>query len=254
MRSISRAPRAAFSAFVAIAIALTVAGIASAAQFNLNITRIHLGASHPVETVVMTNNEDLPLAFEVHVKRWRMDADGQWQLTPDDGLVVHPLILQIAPGAEGRVRIGSLSPDTKSEVAYRVELQELPGHAEAVAGHIRMLAKISVPVFVQPANAKPAVGVSVNKVDAHGATLLFRNTGTGYAAPNGGKAIVRDAGGKVLKEANIEVPYLLAGAQAPVQVNLPAGACAHAAKVELQLLENQVLTADVPAGLAACAR
>jgi len=27
----------------------------------------------------MTNQEAEPLAFEVHVKRWRQDANGEWQ-------------------------------------------------------------------------------------------------------------------------------------------------------------------------------
>jgi len=255
MRSISRGPRAAFAALVAIGIALTVvAGIASAAQFNLNITRIHLGAQHPVETVVVTNTEDLPLALEVHVKRWSMDADGQWQLAPDDGLVVHPLILRIAPGAEGRVRIGSLSPDTATETAYRVELQELPERSEAQAGHIRMLATVSVPVFVQPAKAKPAMAMTVKALDTHGTTLLFHNNGTGYAPPAAAKLVIRDAAGKVLHKADITVPYVLAGAQAPVQVKLPAASCARAAKVEVSLMEDQVLATDVPAGVAACVR
>ena len=78
-------------------LALTcIAGLASASQFNVGTTRILLGADHPVETEVLTNQEARDVSFEVHVTRWKQLADGTWDLQPTDALLVHPLIVRMS--------------------------------------------------------------------------------------------------------------------------------------------------------------
>jgi fimbrial chaperone protein len=250
MRSFRTRSAAAFAALIL----LVLAGLASAAQFGLSTTRIHLDAAHPVETVTMTNQEAEPLAFEVHVKRWRQDANGEWQLVPDDGLVVHPLILRIDAGKDARLRVGSLSPSVSSEVAYRIELSEVPARAQQKAGTVRMLARISVPVFVQPPNAKAAVAITVDKLDAHSAHLVLRNTGSAYAAPGDATLRVRDAAHKVVHEGKVTTNYILAGAQWPLEAKLPAGACARAATLELQYDDTAPLVATIAPGARRCAQ
>lgn len=249
MRFVRTHGAAAFAALVLLA----SAGLASAAQFALSLTRIHLGASHPVETVTMRNPGATPLAFEVQVKRWTQGADGAWALVPDDGLVVHPLILRVAPGAEGRLRIGSLSPTVAKETAYRLELAELPDRARQKAGAVRMLARVSVPVFVQPAKATPTVALSVIGVDANGAHLVLRNTGTAYAAPGEATLRILDAAGKSLHESPVTTNYVLAGAQWPFDAKLSANACARAATIELRHDAAPPLVAKIDPGSRRCA-
>lgn len=242
------------TAFLALA-SLALAGLASAAQFSLSLTRIHLNASHSVETVAFTNQEDKPVAFEVQVKRWRQSSDGTWQLVPDDSLVVHPLILRVEPGATQRLRIGSLSPTVSEEQAFRIELNELPDRTQQQqqAQGIRMLARVSVPVFVQPADATPALAVAVDAFDAQDARLLLRNTGGRYVAPAEGTLRVLDAAGKVVQEAKVTTPYVLAGAQAPLMAKLTGSACSHAASIQLLLPDAAPVAAQVAPGVRRCA-
>lgn len=213
--------------------ACCVAGVAGAAQFSLNQTRIHLRGGHPVETLVLTNQEQQAVSFEVEVKSWRQDANGTWQLTPSDELVVHPLILTIPAGGQARLRVGTLSPTVQAEQAYRVELQQLADTVQNDSVQIRMLTRISVPVFVQPTAAKPQPALAVAALGADTAQLVVRNAGNGYLAPQDAKVRVLDSQGRALHEERLAIGYALAGAALPVAVKLPTGICAHASRIEL---------------------
>ena len=142
-------------AFALLAFALP----ARAAEFELSPTRVRLDARHLVDTVQVGNSGASPLGFEVTVARWRMDADGAWQLEPSDDLVVHPLLLEIAPGSKARLRVGLLVPPTDpGEAAYRIELHEQPSAGAATSGSgVRMLTRISLPVFVSGGDAVAGV-------------------------------------------------------------------------------------------------
>jgi fimbrial chaperone protein len=241
------------AAMAALGLMGCIAGFASAAQFSLSLTRIHLGASHPVETVVLANQEPRDLAFEVHVQRWHQKADGEWELVPSDALVVHPLILRVPEGGDARVRIGSLSPSVTAEEAYRVELQELPERTALAGGQIRMLTRVSVPVFVEPAKAKPALSLSTTAVASSGVDVVLHNGGTAYAPPSPAVLRVRDANGRSLHEANVTTNYVLAGAQWPLHAALPSTACARAATIELTVGDAAPIIAPVAPGTRRCA-
>ena len=250
-----RLPRWALGARVLAAVGLLAGavGLASAARFSLNPIRVHLGAGHPVETVVLGNEEDHPLSFEVQVKRWTQDTDGAWTLVPSDDLVVHPLIVTVAVGAQARLRIGTLSPSTAGEQAYRVELQQLRDPAGPADGaQIRMLTRISLPVFVQPRGAKSHLALTVSSPAAEKLGLSLRNAGPAYAPPGVATVRVLDGDGRVVHQGKLSLGYVLAGAQLPVATAWPAGACGRAARVELTTAEGANLRADVPAGLRRC--
>lgn len=231
-----------------------VAGLASGARFSINLTRVHLGKNHPVETVALGNEEAQPLNFEVQVKRWTQGANGEWSLAPSDGLVVHPLIVTVPVGGKARVRIGSLAPTTAAEQAYRVELQQLPDpNAASDAVQVRMLTKISVPVFVEPQDATPAVVLSASSASADRLGLTLRNEGKAYAPPGEASVRVFDTQGRVVHQSTLSVGYVLAGAQLPIATAWPAGACARAVRVELTTAEGANLRAAVPADMRRCA-
>lgn len=230
-------------------------GVAGAAQFSLNQTRVHLHNGHAVETLVLTNAEQQTVNFEVAVKRWRQDADGRWQLTPTDALVVHPLILSMPAGAQARLRIGTLSPSVAAEEAYRVELQQLPDAARSEAVQVKMLTRLSVPVFVQPPAAKPQPVLAVTTVNATAAQLVVRNEGSGYLAPQDAKLRVVDAHGRSVHEDRLPIGYVLPGGQLRFVVKLPVGACARAHRIELTLDKPlPPLEASLAASMRQCGR
>ena len=245
--------RARVAALAMLGLMASIAGIASASQFSLNTTRLHLGAGHAVETVVLSNREARPLAFEVRVLRWQQKPDGAWELAPSDKLVVHPLILRVAESGDARLRVGSLSPTVATEEAYRIELRELPDRATAVPGQVRMLMNVSVPVFVQPAKSKSGLALSVDRIDASGVDVQLRNGGTAYAGPEHAVLRVKDANGRVVHEAKVTTNYVLAGARLPLRADLPSSACPRASVIELALDGAPPLVANVVSGSRQCA-
>jgi fimbrial chaperone protein len=244
----------AFRVRVAALVALACcSSVAAAAQFGLSNTRIQLGASHSVETVVLTNQEARDVTFEVRVKRWTQKADGTWDLVPTQDLVVHPLILKLPDTGTARLRIGSLAPTVAAEQAYRIELQELPDSPNAPAGQVRMLTMVSVPVFVEPAKAAPNLALAIDGIDHHGASLVLRNDGSAFIGPTPGKIRVRDAGGRTLHEAKLDTNYVLAGARLPLRATVPASACAGATSIELTMGDAKPLIASITPGQRRCA-
>jgi P pilus assembly chaperone PapD len=238
----------------AIALLACIAGLASASQYSLSLTRVHLSAAHAVETVVLGNQEQVPLELEVQVQRWQQDAEGKWTFGPGDGLVVHPLILRVPPGGEARVRIGSLSPSVKDETAYRVEFRELPDRKGPQAGVVRMLTRVNIPVFVQPKDAQARLAMAVDALDDKGAQLTFRNAGTGYAAPADATLTVRDGAGRALHESQVTLGYVLAGAQWHLLAAVPAADCARAASIDVRVGQAPPMTAAIAPGSRRCPR
>jgi fimbrial chaperone protein len=239
----------------ALAALSTIACLAPAvaAQFSVSITRLHLGAGHPIETVVLSNQEARDVAFEVRALRWTQKADGTWDLAPTQDLVITPLIVKMPADGEARVRIATLSPSVASEQAYRVELQELPDSPNAPAGAVRMLTTVSLPVFVQPAQAEAHLELAVDAIDAKHASLVLHNAGTAYAPPDNAVVRVLDASGRALHEGKLDTNYVLAGARLPVQATIPAAACSRAATVELTLGKAAPIAATVSPAQRRCA-
>lgn len=220
-------------------------GAVGAAQFSLNQTRVHLDARHPVETLVLTNQEARAVSFEVETRRWRQAPGGAWELEPSDDLLVHPLILTLPAGGQARLRIGSLSPAVAAEQAYRVELQQLPDAARGDGVEIRMLTRLSVPVFLQPSGAQPRARLEVAGLDGDGLRFDIANAGSAYLAPQPARLRVLDAQGRALHEAPLTVGYALAGARLAVTAAVPAAACARARRIEL-VLEEPTPPLDAP--------
>lgn len=245
--------RAARAAACACALFAVLAGNVAAAEFSLNPTRVHLDRARAVETLVLGNADTLPLSFEASVKRWTMAADGSWELQPSDELVVHPLVFTVQPGEQARLRVGTLKPEAGAERAYRVELQQLPrGSGDGV--EIEVLTRLSVPVFIQAASPAPAAAVSAASFGAGGLQLTLANTGSQYLPPQDARLRLLDASGRILAESPLAVGYVLAGARLPLPAqSVPAAACTHAARVELDLPESAAtLVAPLPASPRRC--
>jgi fimbrial chaperone protein len=240
--------RARAAALTALGTLACFVGVTYAAQFRISNVRLHLDASRPVDTIVLTSEDTRDVSFEVHVLGWTQKADGTWDLAPTQDLVVHPLILKMPANGEGRVRVGTIAPTVTDEHAYRVELQELPDTSNPEPGKIRMLTKISVPVFVEPAKAKATPALSIA-----GGALVLGNTGTAYLPPGQGTLKVRDAKGRTLHEGKLDTNYVLPGAHLPLKPEMPSSACAHAASVEVTLPDTQPVSTTVSSGSWRCA-
>lgn len=236
-------------------LATFVFGTASAAQFQLSPVKVQLDARQRVDTVVVANNGDAPLRFEVSVHRWSMAVDGSWHLEPSDDLVVHPLLLEVAPRDRSRLRVGVLEPPFAGpERAYRIELKELPSGADASGSQLKMLTKVSMPVFVDAGTGQPRPALAAATLDATALTFGLRNDGDRYLAPQPLAVELRSATDEVLDRQELQGSYVLAGATSPVQARVPHGVCTRVAAMAVILGQTgERLEMTLPANARRCA-
>ncbi|RFP61863.1 molecular chaperone [Luteimonas weifangensis] len=238
VRGVSRHPVMSMRLLPLVLALLAFALPARAAEFELSPTRVRLDARHLVDTVQVGNSGATPLQFEVSVSSWRMGDDGAWQLAPSDDLIVHPLLLEIAPGSKARLRVGLLLPPTgPGEAAYRIELQEQPAAAATAAGSgVRMLTKISLPVFVAGSDAgTPAPVLQAPRWRGDALAFVLRNAGEAFLPPQTLTLQLLAADGSVLQRRQLQGNYVLAGASLPLRVQAAAALCARTTALVLRL-------------------
>jgi P pilus assembly chaperone PapD len=211
----------------------------NAAEFQLSPTRVQLDPKHLVDTVVVGNSGAAPLRFEVSVKRWTMAADGSWVLVPSDDLIVHPLMLEIAPGSRARLRVGQLVPShDPAEAGYRIELDE-QADGEHASNSVRMLTRISLPVFVDDGDeGAPAATLASAQWQGDALNFALHNGGDRYLPPQALDVQLVDAGGTPLAKQSLQGNYVLAGATLPVRMHLPRSLCERANELRVHLQET----------------
>lgn len=209
---------------------------ALAAQVGISPTRILLTPDQRTGAITLRNNGREAVEFQVTVKRWSMSTDGQWQLEnlpAGEALAVYPLAFRIAPGKTQALRAGlPRTAPIGQEQAYRVVLKELPPAQREGTG-FRVLNEFSLPVFVNDGDAVPTVTVQAGTISRGKWLFHLHAEGDGHVAPTAATLRVLDAAGKTLHQEQVTLPYVLAGAAAPVRLSLPVSACANAREYRL---------------------
>lgn len=212
-------------------------GSVQASGFDISPTRAVLGPATKVQTLYLRNPGDAAVGFEVTIKRWQMDAAGEWKLTDLSGpspLVVHPLSFQVAPGKTQLLRVGLARPVEGPEQAYRLLVRQLPSVRVADAKPtLGVLTQLSLPVFISDGTAKPQPSLQVGAIKQGRWSYVLRSGDHGHLDPAKVSLRLFDAAGKQLSTQDIVHSYVLAGASLPVAVKLDPNACTNAVRFEI---------------------
>jgi fimbrial chaperone protein len=128
-------------------------GAAHASSFNISPIRAELSGAHRTEVLTLRNAEDAPVVVEVQVVQWSQEH-GEEQLQDTRDVLVTPPVMQIAGNSEQIVRVAlRRDADVSRELTYRVIFQEVPQAAPADFTGLRVALRLSVPLFVAPAQA-----------------------------------------------------------------------------------------------------
>jgi fimbrial chaperone protein len=231
--------------------------MASAATFSVNPIRVELDAHHRADILTFNNSGDAPLRMQIRSMHWSAAADGQWQLIPTDDLIVTPELLEVAPGHTAQLRVGSLLDVGASEASYRLLIDELPNLSENKSTHraeIRVLTQVSLPVFVEPAQATRLPALSSASIE-HGVLVVgMGNGGTQRLDPQSVKVTVTDRTGQVLGQHDLIANYVLPGSTWFLHTKLPATICPRAASVSVSWpsMANTSLAHSITTGAEAC--
>lgn len=127
-----------------------------AAGLEVNPIRVTLSGPNAAAAITLQNTGQEPKVIQVEVLRWDQEH-GDDLYTPTRELLVNPPIFTIEPGEAQIVRVGlNRPPDPRSELAYRLYLQEVPSKPEGEPGTLRVALRLGLPVFVLPAAAPEA--------------------------------------------------------------------------------------------------
>lgn len=128
---------------------------ALATSLSVSPVRADLYGQAPIASIAMNNAGAEPMVMEATIHAWTQDAQGQWHLAPTQAVRVYPPQITIPAQGEAFVRVGL--EDTKATGSYRLELRELVDHDTLKAGAVRILTRISLPVFVPPPASEQSV-------------------------------------------------------------------------------------------------
>lgn len=234
-------------------LALCQIGPTWAANFSINPNRLLFSPKTRSALLTLPNQNPEALRFQLSLFAWDQSPTGEMQLTPTADLVVFPTLLTLAPGESRHIRVGPATPFAATEKTYRIFVEELPPLVtpEGPPTGIRIVTKMGIPIFLQPATVIQQGHISSLAV-RHG-TLSFQvhNTGNVHVVEQAIRVKGFGATADSLFEHQVAGWYVLAGGFRIHALELPKDACAkiRALAIEIQT-EGKTLQErfDVPSG------
>lgn len=152
-----------------------------AADVTLMPVTVKLDRMNDRATVQVVNNGQEPVLMQAEAIAWNrvhgIDVDA-----PTSDLIVNPPVFTVQPGQTQVLRLGlRRSQELAQESTYRIVLREVPMPRPSdllnVAGSVRVLVALRVPVYVAPAQVKRSEQWQVSR--AANGELLAQVSNTG---------------------------------------------------------------------------
>lgn len=128
---------------------------ALAGTFQVSPIRVVLGDAQPVQSLTIHNSGAQPAVVQLKVQHWTQQA-GEEVLADTSDILATPPIVTVPPGESRVLRVGLRQrPDPAIEGSYRLLLQEVPPPPGEGFQGLQVALRLSVPVFVTPAEPRP---------------------------------------------------------------------------------------------------
>jgi len=164
------------------ALALLSPTLVSAAEWNVDPVRVELSPQQQTAAIIVRNESDQPSSIQIQAVSWSQ-LDGKDVYTPTRELLVSPPIATIPPKTDQVIRVALRRPaDPSKELAYRINLEELPTGQTAETTGVRVALRIGLPVFVQSAkgDAAPKMAWSVARAPDNQLKVRMQNQGNAH--------------------------------------------------------------------------
>lgn len=152
-----------------------------AADVTLMPVAVKLDRANDRATVQVQNNGQEPVLMQAEAIAWTrvagLDVDG-----PTSDLIVNPPVFTVQPGQTQVLRLGlRRTQQLEQEATYRIVLREVPmprpSDALNVAGSVRVLVALRVPVYVAPAQVRRSEQWQVSRGAGGEVLAQVANTG-----------------------------------------------------------------------------
>lgn len=169
------------------------------------------------------NESSEPLRIQANAFDWSQGTDGEDKLTPSGELLVFPSLVTIPPGMARKIRIGTQGGYDAKEKSFRVIFAELPSNASSASDQhevVKVVAHVSVPVFVRPPGAVAALKVEGVSVTKDRVRFDVRNTGAAHTVVDKVRLEFQGEGQKPLSSDEVVGWYVLPGHKRSFEVPL----------------------------------
>ena len=128
---------------------LIMAGVSlSAGQIATSPVRIDLSGDKPTAILTVTNEDRAATIIQVESAAWEQ-KEGADRYAPAPELLAVPPVFKLEAGEKQLIRVGIRQfPREGEESAYRLYLTEVPDASLPAEGIVRVLLRISLPLFV----------------------------------------------------------------------------------------------------------
>ncbi len=203
-----------------------------AGAFSFKVTPIPIvitgGATSTM--VEIENQGSDPLRVQAQVFDWTQTPTGEDKLDPSGEIIVFPSIAAIGPSATRKVRVGTQGGYAASEKPFRIVFAELPEDVSPLNGQaeqVKVVAHVSVPIFVKPPGTAAAMKIEGLSATKDKVRFGIRNAGNAHALIEKVRIDALGDGGQVIGGTDVAGWYVLPGVLRPFEVDVKAF-CAHA--------------------------
>jgi fimbrial chaperone protein len=204
---------------------LLCAEVALSGTFHVNPIRIMLSPQNSSALLTVRNDSAEKVRFQVGVFEWDQTPQGEMLLNPTDELIFYPNLLAIDAGEERNIRVGSNKPIVASEKSYRIFVEELPPVEKSEHSGIRILTKMGIPVFIQPAKQSVQGQVVDVKISETEFSFEIRNAGNVHFFPRNISVQGRGPQGETILASQLQPWYILPGGVRKYSVEIRQGDC-----------------------------
>lgn len=226
--------------------AVILAGNAGAGSFNIVPTRLFLKPDEKTAVIRIRNGGEDALTLQLDARLWRQGADGTDLYDATKDILVFPKIVTLPPGEVQVVRLGYRGETVEgAERTYRLFVEELPVGEPGGDVLIRVLLRVGVPIFIQPADTLTDWAIADARLRRGAAELDIRNAGSRHARIGELVATGFDDAGNELFEANGSGWYVLPGSTRTMSVALPEEPCRNMRRLVVRAKTQQIVDGEV---------
>jgi fimbrial chaperone protein len=155
---------------------------ALAGTFTISPLRVDLSREAPTAALTVRNEESAPVVVQAEAMLWSQ-AGGTDVLELTRDVLVSPAVFTLPPNGSQLVRVAlRRAADARTELDYRLLLQEVPQKASADFTGLQVALRLSLPVFVAAvAPAEPRLEWTAERAPDGRLVVRAANAGTAHA-------------------------------------------------------------------------
>lgn len=221
------------------------AGSALADGISVSPVRIHLEPANPRGTVTVKTSGARMIPMEVRGFRW-VQEHGEDKLIGDTGFIAAPPVFDLPAEGEQVLRVGLKSKSADPvEQTYRIMVTELPD-ATLEASGVKMLMRMSLPVFVTPKGAVPKPILSAVRHSDGTVKVTLKNEGTAHIQLTGLSVVASGTENSAAERKLLD--YVLAASEkswvVTPETSLPGGTLNIVAETNIGALESPLASGN----------